>query len=164
MRETSLARAKWLYSGMEVVTKAELFLRLYSPVATRVLSTVGRIPSPLVSIQVRGKKQKFGGATRDPFKSLQRKLARQQQMKHAKVPLMSEERAQSTRLAPITITSIGEGLPGYECCRMSPCDPAGQLVATYTPLEKFAKAPLYTRLVGQGGVPQMAGIFVCRRK
>ena len=159
MRETSLARAKWLYSGMEVVTKAELFLRLYSPVATRVLSTVGRIPSPLVSVQVRGKKQKFGGATRDPFKSLQRKLARQQQMKHAKVPLMSEERAQSTRLAPITITSIGEGLPGHECRRMCVfVTLAGQLVATYTPLEKFAKAPLYTRLVGQGGVPQMAGI------
>ena len=93
------------------------FLRFYSPVATRVLFTVGRIPAPLACIQVRGKKQKFGGATRDPFKSLQRKLARQQQMKHAKVPLMSEERAQATRLAPIIITSIGEGLLEHKSCR-----------------------------------------------
>lgn len=80
--------------------------RLYSPTAG-VLWPLGGIPAPLVSIQVRGKKQQFGGATRDPFKSLQRKLVRKQQRTHAKVPLVSKEREQLTRLAPVTISSVG---------------------------------------------------------
>ena len=71
------------------------------------LPGLGRVPGPLQWNQVRGRKQKFGGSTRDPFKSLQRKLGREQQRKHAKVPLMSEERAQIRRLAPITTTSLG---------------------------------------------------------
>ena len=108
--------------------QAQLYLRLYSPAVTQVLSAAGRIPAPLACIQVRGKKQKFGGATRDPFKSLQRKLARRQQMKHAKVPLISEEKAQATRLAPIIITSIGKELPKHECrmtCQWDPYRSAG---------------------------------------
>ena len=72
-----------------------------------VLPLLGRASAPVQWNQVRGRKQKFGGSTRDPFKSLQRKLGREQQRKHAKVPLMSEERAQIRRLAPITTTSLG---------------------------------------------------------
>lgn len=79
-------------------------LWLYSPAT----SPIGRLSAPLVCVQVRGKKQKFGGATRDPFKSLQRKLVREEQRKHVKVPLMSDERAQIMRLAPITTNSLGE--------------------------------------------------------
>lgn len=80
--------------------------RLYSP-AAGLLWPLSRTPAPLVCIPVRGKKQQFGGATRDPFKSLQRKLVREQQRKHAKVPLVSKEREQMTRLAPVTISSVG---------------------------------------------------------
>ncbi len=57
-------------------------------------------------VQSRGKKQKFGGITRDPFKSFQQKLARQQQRKHAKIPLKSEERRQKEMLMPINMTSL----------------------------------------------------------
>ena len=75
---------------------------LYSPLQGRLLNPA----LPALSVQVRGKKQ-FGGSTRDPFKSLQRKLARQHQRRHAKVPLVSEERAQMQRIAPVTISSVG---------------------------------------------------------
>ena len=83
-------------------SKGSLFFRVFSP--------VGRIPAPLACTQVRGAKQKFGGATRDPFKSLQRKLVRQQQEKHAKVPLISDERTQQLQqsIAPITADSLGD--------------------------------------------------------
>ena len=139
---------------IKMLLRTEVVLRLYSPVAGR-LSPLARTWAPLWSAQVRGKKQKFGEATRDPFKSLQRKLGREQQRKHAKVPLMSEERAQVTRLAPITASSIGgclfrSLLINYRVilfCLHNYC--VGQLVATYAPLEKFAKAPFYTRLVSE---------------
>ena len=141
-----------------MLLRTEVVLRLYSPVTGR-LPPLARTWVPLWSAQVRGKKQKFGEATRDPFKSLQRKLGREQQRKHAKVPLMSEERAQVTRLAPITASSIGGGClfnrllinhVNYRVilfCLHNYC--VGQLVATYAPLEKFAKAPIYTRLVSE---------------
>ena len=105
-----------------MLSKAELILRLYSP-NNGVLSLLRKMPTPLVCTQVRGKKQKFGGATRDPFKSLQRKLLRSQERKHAKVPLMSEERSQIRRLVPINATSLGiyapttpPNLQGYVWC------------------------------------------------
>ena len=93
-----------------MLSKVSLFFRLFS-LSSGGLGPVRNIPPPLLCTQVRGKKQKFGGATRDPFKSLQRKLARQQQHRHAKVPLMSDERAQMNRLAPITTSSLGNHHP-----------------------------------------------------
>ena len=81
---------------------------LRSRLSLPVLPPLCRTLAAIQLNQVRGKKQKFGAATRDPFKSLQRKLARDQQRRHAKVPLMSEERSQIRRLAPITTTSLGQ--------------------------------------------------------
>ena len=94
--------------------KAEFVLRLYSPLSGDLPQLLGAT-APILSIQVRGKKQKFGGSTRDPFKSLQRKLAREHQRRHAKVPLVSEERAQIQRIAPVTVTSIGQSLTMRNC-------------------------------------------------
>lgn len=88
-------------------SRAEFVLRLYSPLPGGLPPLLGAAV-PILSIQVRGKKQKFGGSTRDPFKSLQRKLAREHQRRHAKVPLVSEERAQIQRIAPVTVSSVGQ--------------------------------------------------------
>lgn len=94
--------------------------------ACRGLPGVFRATTAACFIQTRGKKQKFGAITRDPFKTFQKKLTRQQQKKHSLKPLMSDERAQMQLEVQPNITSLG------------------QLISSYVPLEKFAKAPLYT--------------------
>lgn len=55
-------------------------------------------------------KQRFGGFTRDPFKTFQKKLARSQQRKHAKQPLESDERSQQNLQLPVNVQSLGESL------------------------------------------------------
>ena len=67
-----------------------------------------RTTAAAVLIQARGKKQKFGGITRDPFKTFQKKLQRQGAQRHAKVPLKSEERGTIEMSLPINVASLGE--------------------------------------------------------
>lgn len=59
-------------------------------------------------LQVRGAKQKFGGITRDPYRTLKKKLVLQKAQKVSKVPLMSSERRDKTVEFPINRTSSGE--------------------------------------------------------
>ena len=59
-------------------------------------------------IQNRGGKTKYGGITRDPLIHLKQKLAQQNKRKHAKIPLMSEERKQMRVTLPINATSLSK--------------------------------------------------------
>jgi len=77
-------------------------------------------------LQTRGGKKKFGEITRDPFKTFQQKLARKQRTRHAKYRLQSDERKQMKLAFPYNVQSTG------------------RLISEYVPLEKFARAPLYT--------------------
>ena len=61
-------------------------------------------------IPARGKKQDFGGFTRDPFKTFQKKLAKQQARRDEKYPLMSKERKQRNLLYPLNIQSLGRAV------------------------------------------------------
>lgn len=85
------------------------------------------LPASACVLQVRGAKKKFGGATRDPYRSLKKKLVMEKAQKVSKVPLVSSERRDKMVEFPVNRTS------------------SGTIFATYTPLEKFAKAPFYTR-------------------
>lgn len=79
------------------------------PSLASALPTLLRLTTPAPTlVQSRGKKQKFGGITRDPFKTFQKKLLRQQERRHAKIPLKSEERRQKDMLMPISMTSLSE--------------------------------------------------------
>ncbi len=49
-------------------------------------------PPCILVNQVRGAKQKFGGFTRDPYRTLKKKLVLKKSNKVSKVPLMSSER------------------------------------------------------------------------
>lgn len=62
-------------------------------------------------ILARGKKSmKFGGFTRDPFKTFQNKLARMEAQKTAKTPLMSKERWERSLIYPLNVQSLGMGV------------------------------------------------------
>ncbi len=58
-------------------------------------------------VQVRGAKQKFGGLTRDPYRTLKKKLVLEKSHKVSKVPLMSSERRDNIMEFPINRTSAG---------------------------------------------------------
>lgn len=59
-------------------------------------------------IQNRGGKTKYGGITRDPLIHMKQKLSKQNQRKHAKIPLVSEERKQSLITLPVKTTSLSK--------------------------------------------------------
>ena len=61
----------------------------------------------IVHVPARGKKMKFGGITRDPYRSLKNKIAQAKAMETNKTPLMSRERKDRSLLYPFTVTSIG---------------------------------------------------------
>ena len=69
--------------------------------------TLCRTYGPILVIPNRGSKQKWGGITRDPYKTFQHKLNRKQQENHGKLPLKSEERAQRDLLYPLNVQSLG---------------------------------------------------------
>jgi hypothetical protein len=85
------------------------------------------ISRPFIAyIPRRGAKQKWGGITRDPYKTFQKKLQRKVAARHQKIPLKSEERAVREMQYPLNINTLG------------------QILSDYTPLEKFARYPIYT--------------------
>ena len=94
---------------------ATIFSNSVAEVALKTLQLNGRgfLPqlrpeaAAVLIIQTRGSKKKFGGITRDPFKTFQQKLHKQQQYKHAKAPLVSDERAQMKMDFPLNIQSLG---------------------------------------------------------
>lgn len=59
-------------------------------------------------VTTRGKSQTWGGITRDPYHHLRRKLAKQQQLRDKKFPLISEARQERRRDLPINVTSLGQ--------------------------------------------------------
>ena len=61
-----------------------------------------------VVIQNRGGKTKYGGITRDPLIHMKKKLAKQNQRKQSKVPLVSEERQHAMMTLPMNATSLSE--------------------------------------------------------
>jgi len=65
-------------------------------------------PGVVSFVQARGAKKKFGGITRDPYKSLKRKLALAKGQKRAKIPLMSTERKDGMMEYPMNIKSPGQ--------------------------------------------------------
>ena len=73
----------------------------------RGLLAVFRATTAASFIQTRGKKQKFGGITRDPFKTFQKKLMKQQRKTHSLKPIMSEERAQMELAQKPNLSSLG---------------------------------------------------------
>ena len=101
--------------GLRVIIMATVFSNSFVEVALRTLQFNGRgfLPqlrpeaAAVLLIQTRGGKTKFGEITRDPFKTFQKKLYKQQQYKHAKTPLVSEERAQMKMEFPLNIQSVG---------------------------------------------------------
>lgn len=122
--------------GAFAVTRAETMLPKSLPAIS---------PRSVVFVPRRGAKQKWGGITRDPFKSLQKKLQRKVTERHTKIPLKSEERAIREMHYPLNITSLGNYYRHkYIVINLFPL---GQMLSEYTPLEKFARAPLYTREV-----------------
>lgn len=94
---------------------ATIFSNSVAEVALKTLQFNGRgfLPqlrpeaAAVLIIQTRGRKKKFGGITRDPFKTFQQKLHKQQQYKHAKAPLVSDERAQMKMDFPLNLQSLG---------------------------------------------------------
>ena len=94
---------------------ATIFSNSVAEVALKTLQFSGRgfLPqlrpeaATVLVIQTRGGKTKFGEITRDPFKTFQQKLNKQQQYKHAKTPLVSEERAQMKMDFPLNLQSLG---------------------------------------------------------
>lgn len=73
-------------------------------------------------VPARGKKQKFGGFTRDPFKTFQKKLAKKEAQRTEKVPLMSRERGERMLQYPYTVTSLGTCYISLVICIYSlPC-------------------------------------------
>lgn len=71
------------------------------------LVRIARSCPGLVFVPHRGAKQKWGGITRDPYKTFQKKLDRQTFQKNVKIPLKSEERAQKELLYPLNLNSLG---------------------------------------------------------
>ena len=94
---------------------ATIFSNNVAEVALKTLQFNGRgfLPqlrpeaAAVLVIQTRGGKTKFGEITRDPFKTFQQKLNKQQHYKHAKAPLVSEERVQMQMDFPINLQSLG---------------------------------------------------------
>ncbi len=85
-----------------------IHIEMHLPVRTILSSHTLRCFSPCVSVvQVRGAKQKFGGLTRDPFRTLKKKLVLEKSHKVSKVPLMSSERRDNIMEFPINRTSAG---------------------------------------------------------
>ncbi len=83
-------------------------IEMHLPVRTILSSHTLRCLSPCVSVvQVRGAKQKFGGLTRDPYRTLKKKLVLEKSHKVSKVPLMSSERRDNIMEFPINRTSAG---------------------------------------------------------
>ena len=78
---------------------------MLKPVPT--LALARSIPASVVFIPVRGRKQKWGGITRDPYKTLQKKLQRKSAERHTKIPLKSEERALRDMQYPLNLTTLG---------------------------------------------------------
>ena len=62
---------------------------------------------PILLIPRRGGKQKWGGITRDPYKTFQKRLDRQRIYEQSKVPLKSEERALRDMDYPLNFQSLG---------------------------------------------------------
>lgn len=73
----------------------------------------GATSATVVFVPARGKKQNFGAFTRDPFKTFQKKLAKNQNIRDSKLPLMSKEREQRSLLYPLNVQSIGKGRTQY---------------------------------------------------
>lgn len=68
----------------------------------------GLLTGPYLVIPRRGGKQKWGGITRDPFKTFQKKLERKNTQMMGKMPLKSEERALRDLHYPLNFQSLGE--------------------------------------------------------
>ena len=76
-----------------------------SPCTSRSLQ---HLPSSVCVLQVRGAKKKFGGITRDPYRTLKKKLVQEKARKVSKVPLVSSERREKMVEYPMNRTSSGK--------------------------------------------------------
>ena len=59
-------------------------------------------------VTARGRSQKWGGITQDPYQHLRKKLAKQHELSQKKFPLISQARQERRRDLPINVTSLGE--------------------------------------------------------
>lgn len=81
------------------------------PVRTILLAS--SLPHCTSVVQVRGAKQKFGDLTRDPYRTLKKKLVLEKAQKVSKVPLMSSERREKMMEFQMNRTSSGSSLYTY---------------------------------------------------
>lgn len=67
-----------------------------------------RNSAAIAVVQNRGGKTKYGGITRDPLIHMKKKLGKKNQLKQAKIPLVSEERKQMALTLPISTASLSK--------------------------------------------------------
>lgn len=107
-----------LHSMME---KSRALLALTNPYGVALtirLSSTSALPQPVIKKQ-RKSKQKWGGITRDPYKTFQKRKDNERSYQQSKIPLKSEERSLREMDYPLNLQSIGKYYVFLMACKLT---------------------------------------------